>query len=342
MADGTAPNGMETGASDRCRRPRWVQVQRRGPIVRPARANLAESGIFGIDLTAGCGHGCAFCHIRGMAQYPGDGRVLFDPGVSGRLGPALEALDHPPRLVVLSPSSDPLPPNREVRAEAVRVVRTLLGRGIEILLMTRGRIAPALVAALAAAPELSQVALGLMSLDRGLVRRLEPWAAPPPKRLRGLARLIEAGVRVEVRLEPLIPGLTDTRESIQPLFAALGRIGVRRVVAHHLFLHPAMTGTLAAALSPLGWAEKLTDAYEGGPVFPIGSLGATKHLPLEARREGLARLTAWGAEHGLLVATGAAQNPDFRRAEAPAPAARDGTAHPRPRGHVPPRIPLAS
>lgn len=319
MTDGTAPDGSSVAGPGPRRLPRWVRVHRRGPVLRPARAALAEAGTFGIDLTAGCGHGCAFCHIRGSAQYPGDDRVLFDPEVSGRLAMALDVLDRPPRLVVLSPSSDPLPPSREVRAETVRVVRTLLGRGIEVVVMTRGRVPAALIEVLAAAPDRSQVAIGLTSLNRGLVRRLEPLAAPPQRRVRDLARLIEAGVRVEVRLEPLIAGLTDTRENLMPLFAALGRVGGRRVVAHYLFIHPAMTETLAAALAPLGWAEKLADDYEGGPVFPVGTLGATKHLPLEARRAGLARLTAWGAEHGLLVETGAAQNPDLRRAEAPAP-----------------------
>jgi DNA repair photolyase len=321
MADDATPGDVTVATKPAPRRwPRWVRVHRRGPILRPARGGLAAGGIFGIDLTAGCGHGCVFCHIRGSAQYPGDDRVLFDPGVSAHLESALDASDRPPRLVVLSPTSDPLPPSREIRAQAVRVVRALLGRGIEVAVMTRGRVPTALIEVMAAAPALSRVALGVTSLDRALTRRLEPMAAPPAVRLRGLARLIEAGVRTEVRLEPLIAGLTDTRENLQPLFAALGRIGVRRVVAHYLFLHPAMTGTFDAALGPLGLVEKLADAYEGGPVFPVGTLGATKHLPLEARRAGLARLTAWGAEHGLLVETGAAQNPDLRRVEVPAPA----------------------
>jgi DNA repair photolyase len=326
MAAEATPDDITVATKSAPRRlPRWVRVHRRGPILRPARASLVEAGIFGIDLTAGCGHGCAFCHIRGSALYPGDDRVLFDPDVSAHLGSVLDAPGRPPRLVVLSPTSDPLPPNRELRALAVRVVRMLLGRGIEVLLMTRGRVPAALIEVMAAAPDLSQVALGLNSLDRGLVRRLEPLAAPPLLRLRGLTRLIEAGVRVEVRLEPLIAGLTDTRENLMPLFATLGRAGVRRVVAHYLFLHPAMTGTLNEALTPLGLAEKLADAYEGGPVFPVGTLGPTKHLPLETRRAGLACLTAWGAEHGLLVETGAAQNPDLRRAEAPGPAASAAT-----------------
>jgi DNA repair photolyase len=295
-------------------RPELVAVERRGPILR--RSPTGE-GVFGIDLTAGCALGCPYCHIRGSSRYPGEGRVLFDPRVAVRLGSALDALADPPRLVVLSPSSDPLPPWPEVRRTAREVVDALLRRGVRTVLMTRGRITGDLIALLASKADLVQVALGIMTADPCLSRTLEPRAASPRSRLRALEQLVKAGVPVEVRLEPLIPDLTDTPENIRPLFAALARAGARRVIAHHLFLHPAMIAPLEQALGPLGLAERLADLFEGGPIFPLGSLGATKHLPLEARKNGLARLTALGAEYGLLVATGAAQNPDLRRAGAP-------------------------
>ena len=293
-------------------RPKLVVVERRGPILRPAAAG---EGICGIDLTAGCALGCAYCHIRGSSRSPGDGRVLFDARVAQRLGAALDALEAPPRLVVLSPLSDPLPPWPEVRRAALEVIAALLGRGVRVLVMTRGRIGRDLISLLAMHPGRAQVALGIMTIDPAVSRALEPRAASPRSRLRGLARLVEAGVPVEVRLEPLIPELTDTPESLRPLFAALARAGARRVIAHYLFLHPAMTGPLDQALAPLGMSERLADAFEGGPVFTVGTIGATKHLPLEARRVGLARLAALGAEHGLVVETGAAQNPDLRRGE---------------------------
>jgi len=50
-------------------------------------------------------------------------------------------------------------------------------------------------------PERVRVALGLTTLNRAISRALEPWAATPRTRLRGLNRLIEAGVDVELMLE---------------------------------------------------------------------------------------------------------------------------------------------
>src|SRR5437763_16491074 len=111
----TMPDGllfpMPVGEGVPARRePRWVEFHRRGPILRPAaRGGDPDSGVFGIDLTAGCAHCCPFCHIRGASAYPGDGRILFDPSISRRLGWMLDDLKRLPKLVVLSPTSDPFP-----------------------------------------------------------------------------------------------------------------------------------------------------------------------------------------------------------------------------------------
>jgi DNA repair photolyase len=337
MADGLLfPMAVEESSPAR-RWPKWVKVHRRGPILRPSRSAPPEAGVFGVDLTAGCALGCPFCHIRALPSYPGEDQVQFDPSVSRRLGWTLEPMEVMPKLVVLSPSSDPFPPQREVRLESERVIRLVLDRGIELLIMTRGRIPLKLIGLLAEHSARVRVALALTTLDRALCRTLEPRAAPPTARVARIARLVAAGVPVEVRLEPLISGLTDTRENIRPLFEALAGAGVSRVVAHYLFLHPALKSTLKGALHPLGLSEKLEEDYQAGPVFPIGSLGPTKHLPLDVRRAGLASLSAWGAEFGLSVETGAAQNPDLPRAElfaAPVPSSRPslrpGVREPRP------------
>ncbi|MBX6315926.1 MAG: radical SAM protein [Isosphaeraceae bacterium] len=309
MASGLLSELAEAEGTPSRPRPRLALVERRRPVLRPSQ----QPEVWGIDLTAGCGLACPFCQIRALPSFPPEDRVLFDPRVGARLAVELDSLDEAPRLVVLSPASDPLLPSREVREATWEVLRLLLSRGIDILLMTRGRIPKGLIALLAEWPERVRVAVGMMTLDPALGRLLEGRAAPPRARLRGLARLVEAGVRVEVRLEPLIAGLTDSRENLQPLFAALAEAGARRIVAHYLFLNPAINEGLEGPLGPLGWGERLADAYQGGPVFRLGSLGVTKHLPLEARQEGLARLVAWGAEHGLVVATGATQNPDLPR-----------------------------
>lgn len=312
----TQDRGAAIATADRGRRrARLLPVSRKGPVLQAARGADPDAGLFGVDLTAGCGLGCSFCHIRGSARYPGEETILFDPATTERLTAELEQRTAPPKVVVLSPKSDPLPPDREVRFETLRVVRTLLERGIAVRLMTRGRIGRPLRDLLAAHRDLVRVGVGLTTMNRPLSRALEPKAAVPAARVRVLAELAKAGVAVEVRLEPLIVGLTDTRANLVPLFQAVARAGVRDVIAHYLFLQPAMMASLAESLAPFGLSERVLEDYEGGPTFPVGSVGTTKHLPVDTRRVGLARLFSWGAEFGLDVRTGQAQNPDLPRSE---------------------------
>ncbi len=287
---------------------RLVRVARRGPILRPSPM---VPGVFGLDLTAGCLHGCPFCHIRDLPRFRGEGRILFDPFTSEHLAEVIDAMDMRPRQVVLSPSSDPLPSSREVRAEAMKVISLLLDRQIAVQIMTRGRVPRLLVDRMARDRDRVKVAVGLMTLDRSLSRVLEAFSGSPFGRLADLRRMVSEGLDVEARLEPLIPGRTDTRDNLAPLLEALATAGVRKVVAHYLYSTPLARESLDSAIAPLGWAERLRDDFEGGNVFRLGTIGPTKHFPLEVRRSGLARLIALGAEFGLSVTTGSAQNPDL-------------------------------
>ena len=142
-------------------------------------------------MTAGCSIGCPFCHIRGSSRDPGPGRVLFDPSSSEHLPEALDDLEMRPRLVVLSPTSDPLPFDREVREEAIAVLKVLLGHGIDVQMMTRGRFPRRLVDLLAAHAGLAKVAIALATLDKGLARVLEPRAGSPFGRLADIRRRLD-------------------------------------------------------------------------------------------------------------------------------------------------------
>ena len=55
---------------------------------------------------------------------------------------------------------------------------------------------------------------------------------------------------VQIALDPLVPGLTDTRVSLQPLLEALAALGVRQVSASYLVLKPDTREALLRALEP--------------------------------------------------------------------------------------------
>jgi DNA repair photolyase len=65
------------------------------------------------------------------------------------------------------------------------------------------------------------VHVSLITVDRELARRLEPRAPTPEARLRGIARLRAHGIEVGVNVMPVLPGITDSPQSVDALVRAV-------------------------------------------------------------------------------------------------------------------------
>ena len=111
--------------------------------------------------------------------------------------------------------------------------------------------------------------IGLITLDPRIAAAFEPGAATPEVRLAQAAELIGAGIPVEARLDPILPGVTDGTDCLEPLCAALARIGVRRIAASVLFLRPAVTGSLRRHIKDKLMLDRLLDCFAGGEPLAI-------------------------------------------------------------------------
>jgi DNA repair photolyase len=69
------------------------------------------------------------------------------------------------------------------------------------------------------------VNFSLITLDRRLQRILEPRAPRPGLRLRALMRLRQAGIRCNVLVMPVIPGVTDSEASLDSVVRAARAAG---------------------------------------------------------------------------------------------------------------------
>src|SRR5215472_8959064 len=79
----------------------------------------------------------------------------------------------------------------------------------------------------------------LVTLDRRLQRLLEPRAPRPALRLRALNELTRAGIRCNILMMPMIPGLTDEPARIENVIRAAKRAGADGVWWRSLYLKPA-------------------------------------------------------------------------------------------------------
>ncbi len=302
--------------------PRVVRVLRSGPALHPAAVSN-DPEVLALNLARGCVHRCPFCSVRGSPYYGGGGEVFVYDGTESHLAAELDSRPRRPRAVFISPATDPFPPLAELQEETVRAVAVLAGRGVESWLMTRGQIRPAALAALAAHRLRVRVTVPLTTCDRKLQRLLEPWTASPRLRLRQIAALERLGVPVQVALEPLIPGVTDTRVNLAEVLAAVAACGVRRVSATYLFLREGIADNLFAALATRGLDGVVRDAFAGGPLLTAAGLGAARFLPRPRRQRGYGLLMSLASTYGITVSVCGLTNPDFGAPRPPvAPAKR--------------------
>jgi DNA repair photolyase len=238
--------------------------------------------------------------------------VQLYEGTAEQLDEELSRRAHPLRAVYLCPSTDPFPPLAAIQAETARVIPVLARHGVEAWLMTRGYIRPAVLEVLAAHRRHVKVTVALTTLDRAVQRALEPLTASPRLRLRQIRRLRARDIPVQVALDPLVPGVTDTRDSLAAVLQALARVGVTRVTAGYLFLRSRIEDNLAAALKQHGWDKWVAEAFAGGPDLQQGRGAPARYLPKARRQRGYAALMALAAGLGIAVRVSGASNPDFR------------------------------
>jgi DNA repair photolyase len=199
----------------------------------------------------------------------------------------------------------------QIQAVTSRVVEVLARHGVEAWLMTRGFIRPAIRDVLGAHRHIVKVTVAVTTLDRHMQRVLEPLTAPPRLRLRQMKQLRALGMPVQAALEPLVPGLTDTRGNLAAVLEAIAAVGIRHVTAGYMFLRPRIQENLVQALGPYGWDRALLEAFAAGPILQAGNVAAARYLPKARRQRGYATLMALAANHGIKVSVSSITNPDF-------------------------------
>lgn len=127
-------------------------------------------------------------------------------------------------------------------------------------------------------------------VDEALWRSVEAGAPSPRRRLDAVRTLTDAGFQVGVLMAPILPGLTDTDESIEATVAAISAAGAVSVTPLPLHLRPGAREWYAAWLARE--FPSLVPRYR--QLFRGGS-----YLPKEYQREVTARVRMAARRHGL-------------------------------------------
>jgi hypothetical protein len=218
-----------------------------------------------------------------------------------------------PKAVYVNPVGDPFHPSLAIQSEVAGAVETLGKHGIQSWLMTRGIIRPAILDQIAPFAERVQIRVGITTTEPFTQRTWEPFCAPPLLRLKQIPKLKAMGFSVQVALEPLIPGITDTRENLDPLLEMLGEIGINRVSAGDLYLPQRTHEALLSGPQDSGWDSRLAETFRGGTLWRTGALANCRLVPRSVRQQGYAALMSLASHYGIKVSISSASNPDFTR-----------------------------
>ncbi|MFL5339424.1 MAG: SPL family radical SAM protein [Gemmataceae bacterium] len=261
--------------------------------------------VWSLEIVRGCSFGIVY--MAGEREP-----VSLAEGAAEQLDKELAYRREKPRVVQLGRHSDPLQPLPDVQAEVGRVVEVLARRGVVAWLCTRGMALPALREILIEQRRLVRVSVSLLTLEQDVQRVVEPNAPTTEQRLRQLADFRRLQIPVEVNLDPLLPGLTDTRASLEPMLERLADLGVERVTAGYLVLRPGVKECIRQVLEPAGWSELVVSAYFDGQALRDGPNPPAVFLSKFKRQRGYASLMSLAAGFGLEARLSGAANPDFR------------------------------
>jgi len=121
--------------------------------------------------------------------------------------------------------------------------------------------------------------------DENILSIFEPNAAHISQRINQLKKLIEIGIKMSVRCDPMIYGVTDSNEQLQKLFSTIANTGCKEAAISFLFLRPAITASLKKNIHDISLLNKVLEPFSKTVSLPIGTKNSTGiFLPVAIRK----------------------------------------------------------
>jgi DNA repair photolyase len=127
-----------------------------------------------------------------------------------------------------------------------------------------------------------------------------------------IAVLLSAGIETRVRLDPILPGVTDDEVSLNRVFAVLAELGIQDVAISTAFMRPAILQSLRRHIRDRKTAEILLSHYEKGPALLLHGAGTSITVPSEPTRRAIyGRVRQIADHHGVPIHICACKNNDL-------------------------------
>jgi len=288
-------------------------------IERQKRGSALSRGTFGclkghysLNVTVGCCFSCVYCYARVYPQAPPEGDIhLFT-----NLPPLLKKdLDNPRRrspidYVIFNTASDCFQPHPDILKVTYETTELLLTRGISISFLTKGHIPTRFISLFKHHSKQLYAQIGLVSLSPHYASIFEPYVPSPEERLINIENLVTIGITPTVRMDPIVPFLTDNTRELECLFKKLHSSGVRTVSLSYLHLRPAIARQLCKKL-PTATYKLIESLFVTQPWREVGTSTKSKLVPAPLRQKGYQRITEIARAYGIKTLVCRCKNPDI-------------------------------
>jgi DNA repair photolyase len=252
-----------------------------------------------INPYRGCSHACNYCFARNTHTYLDldaghdfDSKVIVKVNAGQLLGRELAAPKWRAEHIAMGTNVDCYQ-----RAEGkYRLMREILAALRDFAnpfsILTKGTLILRDLDLLRQAAEVTHVGLSFSVgfVDEAMWRSVEPGTPSPRRRLDAVRTLTEAGFDVGVLMAPILPGLTDTDQSIEATIAAIADAGAISATPIPLHLRPGAREWYSAWLARTH--PELVARYDG--LYRRGS-----YLPKAYQQEVSDRVKEVARRHGL-------------------------------------------
>jgi DNA repair photolyase len=198
-----------------------------------------------INPYRGCEYACRYCYARFTHEFlERRGPAAFETEIFAKVWDPNSFLRElrqvtPGQTIAIGTATDPYQP-AERRYESTRGVLEALRclRGVHITITSKSDLVARDAQLLSELARNNQVhvTLSVTTLNASLARLTEPKAPRPDLRLRAVATLRESGVRAGVIASPVLPCLTDSRQSLTAVARAAKSVDACHFGAGLLFL----------------------------------------------------------------------------------------------------------
>ena len=200
-----------------------------------------------INPYRGCEFACKYCYARYTHEFMGiedvalfEDRIYAKSHLAPLLRQELRKID-PEEAIAIGTATDPYQP-AERRFRRTRSVLEVFAarRGLRLSITTKSDLVTRDVDLLQQIAQGNSLAINITitTLDRDLARMLEPRAPRPDLRLRAVRTLADAGIRVGVFPNPILPLITDSELRLDQLARAARDAGASHFGGGLLFLMP--------------------------------------------------------------------------------------------------------